>query len=130
MEKSRILILDCQGATRPAVCFCLEVAGFSNYVVTDQNEAVNLLCNALSIEKSFSCLLVNDYDPEKDQQPVLDAVERSGVGGKGCAVVFVHSRDAAKNFLAPLVEKFPQLQISTCRPAQAADLVTALLKSE
>lgn len=126
MDKSRILILDCKGTSKPAVCFTLEVAGYSTYVVRDENEAINLLSNARSIERKFSCLVVNDYSLERDPANILESIHRSGVCESGCTIVFSSHRDVAQDTFLPLAEKYPQLKIYACHSGQVAGFVSAL----
>ncbi|HKJ05270.1 MAG TPA: hypothetical protein VJ974_06725 [Geopsychrobacteraceae bacterium] len=130
IDKTSILILDCKGAAKPAVCFSLEVAGFSTYVVTDENEAINLLSNARTIEKNFSCLIVNDYDPETDPSPILETLGRSGVCETDCRIIFSGNRDVKQDVFSQLAKSCNPLKIYACHSTQTVDLVTALQKGK
>lgn len=125
MEESRLLILDCKGAVRPIVRFNLEIAGFATCVVTDKEEAVNQLDNAVEIDRGFSCLLVNDYDPARDPSVLLELCERSRACEAGCQILFVSRSDLAQGLLAPLAKKFSQLNIHVCQPAQVVGFLTS-----
>ena len=76
MKKDQVLILDCHGETRPAVCFSLEVAGYGMRVVTDEDEALNLLNKARLTDERYIGFLVNNPYLNIDISQLVEAVEQ------------------------------------------------------
>lgn len=124
MNDSRLLILDCKGTVKPIVRFNLELAGFSTSVVTDKEEAINLLENASTVEQGYSCLIVNDYDPRRDPSVLLELFSKGGAK-KDCLILFVSRSDFAWSVLEPLMKKYPALDIHVCAPTQVVDFVNS-----
>ena len=80
MKKHQVLILDCHGDSRPAVCFSLEVAGYGMRVVAEEDEAINLLDNARHTGEKYVALLVNNPYLNVDISSLVEEVDRIALG--------------------------------------------------
>jgi len=125
MSDGQILILDCHAETRPVICFNLEVAGFQMRVVTDEDEAINLLDNARLTEENFTCLLVNNPYLNIDISKIIEEVQKIGID---IPVVFVKDSDNLKKIIEALSieQKFPRIYHAV--PIQVAELMVMLFE--
>ena len=56
----KIVILECNNESHPAICFNLEIARCETRIVFDENEVLNLMEIAQQTGELFDCLLVNN----------------------------------------------------------------------
>ena len=125
MSDGQILILDCHAETRPVICFNLEVAGYKMRVVTDEDEAINLLDNARLTEETFACLLINNPYLNVDISKIIEDVQKIGID---TPVVFVKDSDNFKKIVEALSleHKFPRIYHAA--PIQVVKLIAMLFE--
>lgn len=76
MRKEQLLILDCHGEVRPAICFNLEIADYQMRMVKNEDEALNLLDNARSTGERYFALLVNNPYLNVDMTKLVDDIQK------------------------------------------------------
>lgn len=95
----QILILDCHGEARPAICFSLEISGYMVRVVTRADEAINMLETAKLTGHGFNAFLINNPCSDQNIEAFLMEVLRSG---SGVPIVFVSQFAEREKMLAGL----------------------------
>ena len=127
MNNKQVLILDCNGQARPAICFNLEVAGFTTRIVTDEDEAINLLSNSRLTGECFSELVINNPYLNVDIAGVLEAIEKVGID---IPVVFVKESQSLRQYVQSLQSEYRQLRIFYVEPTGTVDLIMTFRASE
>ena len=127
MNNKQVLILDCNGQARPAICFNLEVAGFNTRIVTDEDEAINLLSNSRLTGERFSELVINNPYLNVDIAGVLEAIEKVGID---IPVVFVKESQSLRQYVQSLQSEYRQLRIFYVEPTGTVDLIMTFRASE
>ena len=120
MSNKQVLILDCNGQSKPAICFNLEVAGFEMRVVTDVDEVINLLANSRLTEENFSVLLVNNPYLNIDINQLLEDVKNIGIE---IPVVFVKESKSLQQIVEELKNKHQNPLIFQVEPVGLVDLL-------
>lgn len=123
MNKKQVLILDCNGQAKPTICFHLEVAGFDMRVVTDEDEAINLLSNSRLTGENFSELVINNPYLNVDIAGVLEAIAKIGIE---IPVVFVKQSQSLRQIVQSLQLEYRQLRIFHIEPTGTVDLLLSL----
>lgn len=123
MSKGQIIILDCHGETRPAICFNLEVAGYQVRVVTDDNEAINLLDNARLIEENYVGLLVNNPYLNVDISKIIEEVQKIDIE---IPIIFIKDSENLKKIVEMLSREYKAPHIYHTEPTQTVNLLTRL----
>lgn len=120
---SKIVILDCNGDNRPAVCFNLEVAQCETRIVFDEQEAVNLLEIARYTGESFDCLLVNNPYLNVDLSWIAEQGQRIETD---IPIVFVKQSKPLQQIVESMSRQYPDLQLYFSEPTEVAELVQRL----
>ncbi len=116
----QVLILDCHGESRPAICFHLEVAGFKMRVVADVDEVLNLLNNSRITGERFCGLLVNNPFLNVD---IASIVEQIGALGIDIPVVFVKESESLKRIVQALSLEHRRPRVYHSEPVRVAELL-------
>jgi len=127
MNKNQVLILDCSGQMKPVICFYLEVAGFDIRVVTEEDEAINLLANSRLTGERFSELVINNPYLNVDLSGVLQAIEKVGIN---IPVVFVKASRSFRQLVQSRQLDYGRLKIYHVEPAGTVDLLKTIRTSE
>ena len=120
----KVIIFDCNGEQRPAICFSLEVARFAPRVVSDEKEALNLLKISQQTKEPFDCLLVNNpylnvditWLVEQWQQLVTDV-----------PIIFVKQSEPLKRIVLSLNHDFPDVNLHFSEPEHITELLLSLM---
>jgi len=126
MNKNQVLILDCNGQMKPVLCFYLEVAGFDIRVVTEEDEAINLLSNSRLTGERFSELVINNPYLNVDISGILQAIEKVGID---IPVVFVKESKSFSQLVESRQFDSGRLKIYHVEPAGTVDLLKAFRSS-
>lgn len=123
MEQEKLIVFDCHGETRPAICFSLEVAGYDVRVMTNENEAINLLTNARQTEENFSGLVVNNPYLDADITRIVEDLNRAGID---IPVVFVKDSENFRKIVKSLALEFRIPRVFHAEPVRVVDLLSKL----
>ena len=129
MSRKQILILDCNGQNKPAICFNLEIAGFDMRVVTDEDEAINLLSHSRITEEYFNGLLVNNPYLNVDITKLVEDVRDIGIE---IPVVFVKESESLKQIVQSLNIQYQKPRLYYSEPNRIVEMlsnITGLEKS-
>jgi CheY-like chemotaxis protein len=127
MRKKQILILDCNGQNKPVICFNLEVAGFDIRVVTDEDEAINLLSHSRITEEHFSGLVVNNPYLNVDITKLVEDVRGIGVE---IPVVFVKESQSLKQIVQALNIQYGQPRLYYAEPTSVVEMLSRLTEQD
>lgn len=119
----KIIILDCNGDARPAVCFNLEVACCETRIVFDEKEALNLLEIARYTGETYDCLLVNNPYLNVDLTWIAEQGVRIGID---IPIVFVKQSESLKQIVETMSRQYPTLQLYFSEPTGVADRVLSV----
>ena len=119
----KIVILECNGESHPAICFNLEIARCETRVVFDENEALNLMEIAQQTGEVFDCLLVNNPYLNIDISRLVEQGQRIGTE---IPIVFVKQSESLKGIVASLIKQYPAMSIHFSEPTHIAELVLTL----
>ena len=120
----KIVILECNSESHPAICFNLEVARCDTRVVFDENEALNLLEIAQQTGEMFDCLLVNNPSSNRDASRLIERSQRIETE---IPIVFVKQSESLKRIVASLARLYPAMNIYFSEPTHIGALVLTLL---
>ncbi len=120
----KIVILECNGESHPAICFNLEIARCETRVVFDENEAINLMEIAQHTGELFDCLLVNNPNLNIDISRLVEQCQQIGAE---IPVVFVKQSESVKGLVADLISKHPTMDLHFSEPTRITELVLTLL---
>ena len=123
MNQKQVLVLDCNGQSKPALCFHLELAGVSMRVVTDDAEALNLLNNSRSTGESYTALLVNNPYLNVDINHIVEAVMAIDVD---MPIVFVKESQSLKQIVQLLNIEYNRLRIYHAEPTGLVNLLNSI----
>jgi len=123
MHRKQILILDCNGRDKPAICFNLEIAGFDMRVVTDEDEAINLLSHSRITEEFFSGLVVNNPYLNVDITKLVEDVRDIGLD---IPVVFVKESESLKTIVQSLNIQFGLPRLYYAEPTSVVEMLSRL----
>jgi len=123
MSQGQIIILDCQGETKPAICFNLEVGGYRMRIVRDEDEAINLLNNTRLTNEQFSGLLVNNPYLNVDISKIVEEVHKTGID---IPVIFVKDSANLKKIVADLSLEYTMPRIYHAEPTRVVALLSTL----
>lgn len=122
----KIIVFDCNGDVRPAICFSLEMARCESRIVLDEKEAINLLKIAQQTGEQFDCLIVNN--------PFLNVdigwlVEQGVKIGTNVPIVFVKQSDSLKKIVMEVSRQHPELNIFFSEPTDITEFLQRLKDS-
>lgn len=120
----RLIILDCNRESHPAICFNLEIARCETRVVFNENEALNLIEIAQQTGELFDCLLVNNPVSIKDLYGLLEQIKQLG---SEIPIVFVKKSRSMQEAIPLMTEQYPNLNIGCCEPTNITTVVMTLI---
>ena len=120
MNQKRVLILECNGQAKPALCFHLEMAGIAMRVVTDEDEALNQLSNTRFIGEHYTALLVNNPYLHVDITNLVEEV--MGIDAD-MPIVFVKESKSLRKIVQSLNLEYNRLRIYHAEPTRVAALL-------
>lgn len=127
MGENRVLILDCQGESRPAISFNLEVAKFAVRIVGDTDEAINLLKHSQITEEEYCGFLVNNPYLNVDINGIVEDVKNLGVE---IPVVFVKDSANLKKMVQSLAIEYRRPRIYHAEPVKVVEMLKAFLTQQ
>ncbi len=127
MSKKQILILDCNGQSKPAICFNLEVAGFDIRVITDEDEAINLLSHSRITEAYFSGLVVNNPYLNVDITKLIEDIRDIGLD---IPVVFVKESESLKQIVESLNIQYRKPRLYYAGPTSVVEMLSRLTEQD
>ncbi len=126
MNRDQVLILDCHGETKPAICFSLEVAEYSMRVVIEEDEALNLLDNSRITNERYIAFLVNNPYLNVDISKLVEEVER--IDPK-LPVLFVKDSKSFKKMVQAL-SLHCRTRVHHTEPTRVVDMLNSLRNEE
>ena len=123
MSNKQALILDCNGQLKPAICFNLEIAGIDTRVVTDEDEAINLLSNSRLTGECFSELLVNNPYLNVDITKIVEDVKNIDID---LPVIFIKESKSLKLIVQSLNAEYSRPRLFHTEPIGIVEMLTKL----
>ena len=122
---SKIIIFDCNGEQRPAICFSLEVARFAPRIVVDEKEALNLFKISQQTKEPFDCLLVNNPYLNVD---ITWLVEQWQILETDVPIIFVKQSEPLKKIILSMNRDFPDVNLHFSEPEHITELLLSLME--
>ncbi len=120
----KIVILECNNESHPAICFNLEIARCETRIVFDENEVLNLMEIAQQTGELFDCLLVNNPNLNIDISRLVEQCNRIGAE---IPIVFVKQSESVQGVVAELTRKYPAMELYFSEPTRITEFVLTLL---
>jgi hypothetical protein len=127
MSQQQILILDCNGQPKPAICFQLELAKIDMRVVADEDEAINLLANSRMTGERYVALLVNNPYLNVDITKIVEEVMAIDID---MPILFVKESKSLKQIVQSLNIEYNRVRIFYSEPTGAIDVLNMLKERE
>jgi len=124
MKKEQVLILDCFGKSKPAICFNLEITGYRVRVVTAVDEAVNLLTTAKMTGEHYLAFLINNPCQDGDVGLFMEEVLSASAD---LPVIFVANDDSFHEMLEILPQEKLRPQVHFTESSEVTALLSELI---